>query len=89
MSDDLELRLKQLIIKTLELDDVKPEDIADDQPLMNSDLGLDSIDALELVVQIEKNFGIKLESSEAAKAALESVRSMAAQIRACQAQANK
>ena len=85
MSDDLEARIKQLIIKTLDLKDVTPEDIDDDQPLMGSDLGLDSIDALELVVQIEKTFGIKLESSEAAKAALRSVRSMADQIRACQA----
>jgi acyl carrier protein len=81
MSDDLESRIKQLIVDTLELEDIKPEDITNDQPLMNSDLGLDSIDALELVVQIEKQFGIKLENSEAAKKALASVSSMAAQIR--------
>lgn len=87
MSDDLELQIKQLIVKTLELDDIKPEDITNDQPLMDSDLGLDSIDALELVVQIEKTFGIKLESSEAAKEALKSVSAMAAQIRSHQAKA--
>jgi acyl carrier protein len=85
MSDDLEFKIKQLIVKTLDLKDIKPEDISDDQPLMDSDLGLDSIDALELVVQIEKSFGIKLQNSEAAKAALKSVRSMADQIRECQA----
>jgi acyl carrier protein len=85
MSDDLELRIKQLLIKTLDLKDLAPEDIGDNQPLMDSDLGLDSIDALELVVQIEKNFGIKLESSEAARTALESVHSMAEMIRARQA----
>jgi acyl carrier protein len=87
MSDNLELRIKELIIKTLELKDIQPEDISDDQPLMDSDLGLDSIDALELVVQIEKSFGIKLENSEAAKTALKSVSSMAAMIRECQARA--
>jgi len=85
MSEDLEFSLKQLIVKTLDLDDITAEDISDDQPLMDSDLGLDSIDALELVVQIEKTYGIKLESSEAAKEALKSVHSMAEQIRACQA----
>lgn len=87
MSDNLELSIKELIVKTLELKDIQPEDISDDQPLMDSDLGLDSIDALELVVQIEKTFGIKLESSEAAKAALKSVSSMAAMIRECQTRA--
>lgn len=84
MSENLELQIKQLIVKTLDLKDIRPEDISDEQPLMDSDLGLDSIDALELVVQIEKTFGIKLASSEAAKAALKSVSSMAEQIRACQ-----
>ena len=71
-----------VIVDTLELEDIKPEDITDDQPLMNSNLGLDSIYTLELVVQIEKTFGIKIESSEAAKEALKSVRSMADMIRA-------
>jgi|APHig6443718053_1056840.scaffolds.fasta_scaffold234581_2 acyl carrier protein len=82
MSDNLELRIKQLLIKALDLKDITPEDIDDNQSLMDSDLGLDSIDALEIVVQIEKNFGIKLESSEAAKSALRSVHSMAEMIRA-------
>ena len=81
MSDGLEQQIKELIVRTLELDDIAPEDIADDQHLIDSDLGLDSIDALELVVQIERTFGIKLESSEDAKTALQSVSSMAEQIR--------
>lgn len=80
MPEGLETRIKTLIVETLNLD-IAPEDISDDQPLMGADLGLDSIDALELVVQIEKQFGIKLESSEQAKEALQSVSSMARQIR--------
>lgn len=88
MSETLEQRIKRLIVDTLNLTDVDPADIDDDQPLMGSDLGLDSIDALELVVSIEKEFGVKLSSSEAAKEALSSVRSMARQIRTQQASAS-
>ncbi len=89
MPEDLETRLKQLIVNTLDLRDVDPSDISDDQPLMGADLGLDSIDALELVVQIEREFGIKLENSEEAKEALQSVRSMAEQIRRRQSQPSR
>lgn len=82
MTDEqLKQEIKELIVETLELDDISASDIGDDQPLMDSDLGLDSIDALELVVQIEKKFGIKLENSEDAKAALHSVNSMVEQIK--------
>ncbi len=88
MSETLEQRIKRLIVDTLNLTDVDPADIDDDQPLMGSDLGLDSIDALELVVSIEKEFGVKLSSSEAAKEALSSVGSMARQIRTQQASAS-
>jgi acyl carrier protein len=85
MSDPLNLRLKQLIIATLKLDDVKPEDIPDDEPLIGSPkFGLDSIDALELVVKLEKEFGVKIGSSEESRQALASVGALAAYIRARQ-----
>jgi acyl carrier protein len=85
MSDPLNLRLKQLIITTLKLDDVKPEDIPDDEPLIGSPkFGLDSIDALELVVKLEKEFGVKIGSSEESRQALASVGALAAYIRARQ-----
>src|SRR5438552_13304585 len=65
MSDPLTLRLKTLIVQTLKLDDVRPEEIPDDEPLIGSPrYGLDSIDALELVVKLEKEFGVKISSSE-------------------------
>lgn len=88
MSDSLESRIKQLIVETLNLPGVTPEEIADDHQLMGGELGLDSIDALELVVQIEREFGIKLENSEEVKQALQSVGSMAEQIRLHRARAN-
>jgi acyl carrier protein len=82
MPDPLTLRLKNLIVATLKLDDVPPADIADDEPLIGSPrLGLDSIDALELVLAIEKEFGVKIGSSEESRAALGSVSTLAAYLR--------
>jgi acyl carrier protein len=69
--------LKKMIVETLNLDDVDPDDIDDSEPLFGSKLDLDSIDALELVVGLEKKYKIKLESSEESKAALKSVNTLA------------
>ena len=82
MPDPLLLRLKHLLIDTLKLEGVTPETIPDDEPLIGSGLSLDSIDALELVVQLEKEFGIKIASSEESRQALASVASLAAFVRA-------
>jgi acyl carrier protein len=86
MPDSLVHRLKVLIVETLRLDGVRPEEIPDDEPLFGSArFGLDSIDALELVVRLEKEFGIKIGSSEESRRALASVGALAAFIRAAQA----
>ncbi len=69
--------LKCLIVECLNLDDVEPSDIGDHEPLFGSGLELDSIDALELVVSLEKKYQIKIGSSEESKTALESVESLA------------
>ncbi len=69
--------LKTMIVETLNLDDVDPADIGDDEPLFGTGLELDSIDALELVVSLEKKYKIKIGSSEESKAALESVSTLA------------
>ncbi len=88
MSDPLVLRLKTLIIETLKLDEVKPEDIPDNEALFGSArFGLDSIDALELVLRLEKEFGVKIGSSEESRKALASVSELAAFIRARQTEA--
>ena len=67
MSQEIQDQLKEIIVETLNLDDVTPESIESDQSLFESGLGLDSIDVLELVVRIEKEFGVKIENSESAK----------------------
>ncbi len=82
MTDPLTLRLKTLIIATLKLDGVSLADLPDDEPLIGSPrFGLDSLDALELVLAIEKEFGVKIGSSEESRAALGSVNTLAAYIR--------
>jgi acyl carrier protein len=82
MPDPLVARLKSLIVDTLKLNDVKPEDIPDDEPLFGSPrFGLDSIDALELVLRLEKEFGVKIGSSEESRKALASVSALAHFIR--------
>ena len=78
--DGLILKLKQEIIEVLNLEDVKPEDIADDAPLFGEGLGLDSIDALELIVLMEKVYGIKLKEASQGREIFKSVEVMAAYI---------
>jgi acyl carrier protein len=53
--------IKELIITTLELEDIRPEDIDPEGPLFGEGLGLDSIDALELGVELQKRFGLRIE----------------------------
>lgn len=81
MPDPLLVRLKHLIVATLKLEDVDPAQMADDEPLIGSGLNLDSIDALELVVTLEKEFGIKISSSEESRQALASIAHLAEYIR--------
>ena len=72
--------LKVKIIKTLGLMDVKPEDIKDDSPLVGGDTGIDSIDVLELVMMIEKDYGVKIDSKELGAKVFASVRTLATHI---------
>lgn len=60
---ELELEIKQLIIDTLMLEDIKPEDIDSAEPLFVEGLGLDSIDALELGVALQKKYGVKISAN--------------------------
>ena len=69
--------LKKQIIEQLNLEDKKPSDIDDDDPLFGDGLGLDSIDALELIVLLEKHHGIKITNPEEGKKIFISINSMA------------
>ena len=75
--DALINQLKGEIIEQLNLEDLKKEDIDNDAPLFGEGLGLDSIDALELIVLIEKNYGIKIEDPKDGKKIFHSIRTMA------------
>ena len=72
--------LKGKIIATLGLLDVTPDDIKDDDPLVGGDTGIDSIDVLELVMMIEKDYGVKIESKELGIKVFASVRALATYI---------
>ncbi len=80
--EELVLELKQQIIKALNLEDVSCEDIDNEAPLFGEGLGLDSIDALELIVLLEKRYGIKLTDPTQGKAIFKSVNTMAQYIAA-------
>ena len=75
--EELILELKAKILEALKLQDMAPEDIDADAPLFKDGLGLDSIDALELMLLLEKNYGIKLKSPAEGKEIFKSVRTMA------------
>lgn len=62
---NLENEIKMLIITSLNLPDLKPSDIDENMPLFNDGLGLDSVDALELGLAIQKQYGIQLDSKTA------------------------
>lgn len=72
--------LKSQIITVLKLSDVKPEDIDAEAPLVGGGLGLDSIDTLELLVLLEKEYGVTIPDVNAGRKVFASVRSLAAYI---------
>jgi len=69
--------LKQLIIDAVNLEEITPDQIDPDAPIFNEGLGLDSIDALEIVVEIEKQYGILIPDIEVGRKALASVNALA------------
>ncbi len=81
--EDMVLELKKKMIEVLNLEDMRPDDIDDDAPLFGEGLGLDSIDALELIVMMERSYGIKIKIKDPAegKEIFKSVNTMADYIR--------
>jgi acyl carrier protein len=77
----LKENLKKVIVEGLFLEDMKPQEIEDDKPLFgNEGIGLDSLDAVELVVQIKKLFGIEIKDIKEGRIAFQSINSLAAYI---------
>lgn len=79
---DLKQELKEKIIEQLNLEDISVDEIADNDPLFGDGLGLDSIDALELIVMLDKDYGIKLADPKEGRKIFESIDTMAAYISA-------
>ena len=75
--ETLRPKVKQLIVDSLRLEGLTIDKIHDDTPLFGDELGLDSVDALELVVALEKEFGIKIKSYEVDKNVFRSVSTLA------------
>ena len=79
---ELKAKLKALVVEELRITHVTPEEIADDEPIFGEKLGLDSIDAVEVVYLVEKFFDIKIKDMKEARPALQSINSLAVFIEA-------
>ncbi|MCD4833013.1 MAG: acyl carrier protein [Bacteroidales bacterium] len=79
ISTDLKADIKKMIVETLNMQDITPEDIEDDLPLFGGDntLGLDSIDAIELVMAIQRDFKVRIDDQNLAREVLKDVNSIA------------
>lgn len=80
--DDLKQRVKAMMIERLKLEGMEPGDIEDEAPLFGAGLGLDSIDALELVLGVEQAFGVRIEDEAAGLEAFRNTDALTAFIQA-------
>ncbi|HMK64514.1 MAG TPA: phosphopantetheine-binding protein [Thermodesulfobacteriota bacterium] len=75
--EELILKLKKELIEVLNLEDLTPDDLVTEDPLFGEGLGLDSIDALEIMVLLEKNYGIKIEDPKQGRKVFYSIKTIA------------
>ena len=78
-SPELKLEIKKMIMETLNITDVKPEDVDDEKPLFGADnaLTLDSVDAIEIIMALQRNYGIRIADQSLARYVIRSVNSIA------------
>jgi acyl carrier protein len=81
---NLKEQLKQMLIAELHMEDITPEDIGEDDLLFGKKFGLDSIDAVEVVYQLEKHFHVQIKDMKEGRPALQSINTLAAFIEARQ-----
>lgn len=74
---EIRRKLKELLASNLSLEDVEPQDIKDDDPLFGEGLGLDSLDAVEIVVLLQRNFSVEIKDMEDGKEVLQSINTLA------------
>ncbi len=74
---ELAQRLKRMIIERLQLEDITPEDVSDGDPIFDGGLGLDSLDALDLVLLLEKEFNVRIKDPEQARKILSTIDTLA------------
>lgn len=74
---ELKRKLKEMIIEELQIEDITPDEIDDDAPLFGEGLELDSLDAVELVVQLQVYFGVEIKNIEEGRPALQSINTLA------------
>ncbi len=75
--DEIRRELKELLVVNLALEDITPEEIGDDEILFEEGLGLDSLDAVEIVVLIQRNYGLEIIDEEQAREIFQSMNSLA------------
>jgi acyl carrier protein len=77
--DQLKLEIKQLIIDTLNIKDVKPEDVPNEAPLFgdNNPMGLDSIDGIEIIMAVQRKYKVRMDDQNVARFILESINTIA------------
>ena len=74
--EEIRKELKELLVVNLALEDITPEEIADDEILFEEGLGLDSLDAVEIVVLIQRNYGLEIIDEEQAREIFQSMNSL-------------